>query len=73
MGRRIVANMIMVGFFTSVTGLIGREAVEESIKTSVKPKTVPLNLDAFGSGYEYAHDHYELLPALPKDSAVHSS
>jgi 2-oxoglutarate ferredoxin oxidoreductase subunit gamma len=72
-GRRIVANMIMVGFFTSVTGLIGREVVEESLKTSVKPKTVSLNLEAFGIGFDYAHAHYELLPALPKNSSVSRS
>jgi 2-oxoglutarate ferredoxin oxidoreductase subunit gamma len=53
MGRRIVANMIMAGFFTSVTGLLEREAVEEAIRTSIKEKIVPLNLDAFAKGYEY--------------------
>jgi 2-oxoglutarate ferredoxin oxidoreductase subunit gamma len=73
LGRRIVANMIMVGFFTSVTGLIERETMEESLKATVKPNTMVLNLEAFGIGFEYAHTHYELLTASPKNSTVSSS
>ena len=73
LGRRIVANMIMVGFFTSVTGLIEREMMEESLKATVKPNTIPLNLKAFGIGFEYAQAHCELLTASPKKSTVSSS
>ena len=54
LGRRIVTNVVMLGFFTAVTGVISREAMEMAIQDSVKPKTVPLNLDAFAAGYEYA-------------------
>jgi 2-oxoglutarate ferredoxin oxidoreductase subunit gamma len=55
LGRRIVANVVMLGFFTAVTGIVPRTAVEQAIRTSVKPKTLPLNLRAFSAGYEYAH------------------
>lgn len=54
MGRRIVANMVMLGFFTVVSGLVSKAAMEEAIRSSVKPKTVTLNLEAFLSGYKYA-------------------
>jgi 2-oxoglutarate ferredoxin oxidoreductase subunit gamma len=54
LGRRIVANMIMLGFLTAVSGLVSRESMLEALKTSVKPKTVELNLRAFSTGYEYA-------------------
>jgi 2-oxoglutarate ferredoxin oxidoreductase subunit gamma len=57
LGRRVVANVVMLGFFTAMTGLIEREAMEEAIKTSVKPKTVPLNLEAFAAGYQYAEKY----------------
>lgn len=59
LGRRIVTNMVMLGFFTAVTGIISREAMERAIETSVRPKTVPLNLKAFATGYEYCQkdDH----------------
>jgi 2-oxoglutarate ferredoxin oxidoreductase subunit gamma len=51
LGRRIVANMVMLGFFTAVTGMVGREAVEEAIRTTVRPRTIDLNLKAFATGY----------------------
>jgi 2-oxoglutarate ferredoxin oxidoreductase subunit gamma len=53
MGQRIVANMIVLGFFTAVTGLVTRQAAQKAIQTTVKAKTVPLNLDAFAKGYAY--------------------
>ena len=54
LGRRIVANMVMLGFFTALTGLVSRESMEKALEASVKPKTVALNLEAFGRGYQYA-------------------
>lgn len=51
LGRRIVANMVMLGFFTAVTGLVSREAMEEAIRTTVPPRTIDLNLNAFASGF----------------------
>lgn len=54
LGRRIVANMIMLGFFTAVSGLVSREHMLAALEASVKPKTVALNRQAFSVGYEYA-------------------
>lgn len=54
LGRRVVANVVMLGFFTAVTDLVHRQAMEKAIETSVKAKTVPLNLEAFATGYDYA-------------------
>ena len=54
LGRRIVANLVMLGFFLSVTGLGSPQSLEKAIKTTVKPKTIPLNLKAFESGLKYA-------------------
>lgn len=53
LGRRIVANVVMLGFFTAASGIVSPRSVEEAIKTTVKAKTVPLNLDAFDTGYQY--------------------
>lgn len=55
LGRRIVANLVMLGFFTAVTGVVSRQALEKAIETTVKPSTVPLNLQAFTTGFEYQH------------------
>jgi 2-oxoglutarate ferredoxin oxidoreductase subunit gamma len=54
LGRRIVANMVMLGFFTATGGYVSRAAMEEAVRTSVPPRTVDLNLAAFQTGYEYA-------------------
>ncbi|MDH5508703.1 MAG: 2-oxoacid:acceptor oxidoreductase family protein [Anaerolineae bacterium] len=54
LGRRIVTNVIMLGFFTAVTGIVKRTSLEKAIESSVKSKTIPLNLQAFATGYEYA-------------------
>lgn len=56
LGRRVVANVLMLGFFTAVTGLIRKEAMEQAIVSSVKPVTIPLNLQAFQTGFEYARE-----------------
>ena len=54
LGRRIVANVVMLGFITASTGLVKRDSMEETIKSSVKEKTIPLNMKAFETGYQYA-------------------
>ncbi|HET7087445.1 MAG TPA: 2-oxoacid:acceptor oxidoreductase family protein [Anaerolineae bacterium] len=54
LGGRIMANMVMLGFFTGVTGLVDREAMREAIESSVKAQTAPLNLQAFEVGFEHA-------------------
>jgi 2-oxoglutarate ferredoxin oxidoreductase subunit gamma len=55
LGRRIVANMVMLGFVTRHMELVERAALEESIRTSVRADTLPLNLQAFELGYEYTN------------------
>ncbi len=54
LGRRLVANIVMLGFVTAVTGVVGRDAIEEAIRTTVPPKTIDLNMRAFQAGYDYA-------------------
>jgi len=59
MGRRIVANIVMLGAFTAVTGLISKDAMLESVRSSVPAKTIDLNVKAFEAGYEYARRQKE--------------
>lgn len=54
LGNRIVANIVMVGFFAAVTGVVSREAAEEAVRSTVRARTVPLNLRAFAAGFEHA-------------------
>ncbi len=53
LGRRIVANVVMLGFLTRFTALVDRDGMEKTIESSVKPGTVTLNLEAFDRGYCY--------------------
>jgi len=53
MGKKVVANMVMLGFFTAVTKAVSTEAMKQAIKTSVPKGTEELNLKAFQKGYEY--------------------
>jgi 2-oxoglutarate ferredoxin oxidoreductase subunit gamma len=53
LGRKIVANIVMLGFFAAVTDVISVEAMREAVRTSVPKGTEELNLRAFEKGYEY--------------------
>ena len=61
LGRKIVANMVVLGFFATHTDIVPPEAIKESIETSVRPKTIPLNLEAFQIGFEYVMDKEQIL------------
>lgn len=52
LGRKIVANVVMLGALTGITNLVSKEAMLEAILTSVPPKTKDLNEQAFTAGYE---------------------
>ena len=53
LGRRLVLNMVMVGFVTGLTGLIEPEAARKSVADSVPKGTEALNTAAFEKGLEY--------------------
>lgn len=53
LGRKLILNVVMVGFITAVTGVASPEAVRKSIRESVPPGTEKLNLAAFEKGLEY--------------------
>jgi 2-oxoglutarate ferredoxin oxidoreductase subunit gamma len=53
LGKRMVLNSVMVGFFTSVTRLLEPEAVRQAVLDSVPSTFRDLNLKAFERGYEY--------------------
>lgn len=61
LGRRIVANVVMLGFCTGLLDFISRESMEKALESSVKPKTLPLNLRAFETGYTYALETLQLV------------
>jgi 2-oxoglutarate ferredoxin oxidoreductase subunit gamma len=53
LGRRIVANIVMLGAFVAITGLLDTNAIKEAIKENIPKGTEELNLAAFEKGYEF--------------------
>jgi 2-oxoglutarate ferredoxin oxidoreductase subunit gamma len=53
LGKRMVLNSVMVGFFTAVTRLIEPDAVRKAVADSVPSGFRELNLKAFEKGYDY--------------------
>lgn len=53
LGKKMVLNIVMVGFFTAVTNLIDVDAMRKAVKDSVPLGTEDLNLRAFDKGYNY--------------------
>ncbi|MGD0222149.1 MAG: 2-oxoacid:acceptor oxidoreductase family protein [Terriglobia bacterium] len=53
LGRKLVLNMVMVGFVTALAGLATPQAVRKAIADSVPKGTEKLNLAAFEKGLEF--------------------
>jgi len=56
LGRKMVVNIVVVGFFCAVTGLVGLDAMRRAVKASVPAGTEELNLKAFDRGYAYGQE-----------------
>jgi 2-oxoglutarate ferredoxin oxidoreductase subunit gamma len=53
LGKKMVLNIVMVGFFAAVTGLVDADALRKAVADSVPPHFADLNLKAFDKGFEY--------------------
>ena len=54
LGRSVVANVVMLGFLTGVTGIVSQEAMEQAIRDTAPRGTEELNLKAFQTGLQMA-------------------
>src|ERR1700746_1813864 len=63
LGKRMVLNSVMVGFFTAVTKLLTPEAVRKAVADSVPPSFRELNLKALEKGFEYGNNATPVIPA----------
>lgn len=52
LGRRMVMNVVTVGFLSAVAGLLDRDALRRAITESVNEASRELNLRAFERGFE---------------------
>jgi 2-oxoglutarate ferredoxin oxidoreductase subunit gamma len=53
LGRRIVANMAMIGSVTAAAKILNPQSVEKAIVRFVPRGTDKLNLEAFRTGYDF--------------------
>ena len=65
LGKRMVLNIVMVGFFAAVTQLLKPDAVRNAIADSVPSSFRDLNLKAFDKGYEYGQAALAAGPERP--------
>ena len=56
LGIKIVANVVMLGFFTAITKLVSYESMQKALPGLVPEKALPMNLKAFDRGYKYGNE-----------------
>jgi 2-oxoglutarate ferredoxin oxidoreductase subunit gamma len=54
MGKRIVANIVMLGYFSAVTDVVSLDSIKKSLLENVPKGTEDLNIKAFELGYSHA-------------------
>ncbi len=59
LGNRIIANLVMLGFFTAVTKIASPEAMKKALPGLVPGRFLDLNIKAFDKGYDYGLDTLE--------------
>ena len=68
MGRKIIMNIITVGFFSAITQVTSHDATRKAVESSVPPGTQELNLKAFETGYQYGKKLLEEKPTKAKST-----
>ncbi|MCC6395853.1 MAG: 2-oxoacid:acceptor oxidoreductase family protein [Bacteroidetes bacterium] len=54
LGKRMVLNIVMMGFYGAVAGVTSKEALRKAVEVSVPKGTEALNLSAFEKGWTFA-------------------
>ncbi|MGD9347260.1 MAG: 2-oxoacid:acceptor oxidoreductase family protein [Candidatus Aminicenantes bacterium] len=66
LGNRIIANLVMLGFFTAVTKVVTPDAMKQALPGLVPDRFLDLNIRAFDKGYEYGLRILEESKQKPK-------
>jgi 2-oxoglutarate ferredoxin oxidoreductase subunit gamma len=61
-GKRMVLNIVMIGFFAAVTQLVKPESLRRAVAESVPEHFMGLNLKAFDKGFERGQAKLRDLP-----------
>lgn len=73
LGKKMVLNSVMVGFFAAVSGKLKRESLRQAIAESVPSAFVDLNLKAFDKGFEYGTSKVHGTSESDLEHAVHAA
>jgi 2-oxoglutarate ferredoxin oxidoreductase subunit gamma len=57
LGKRMVLNIVMTGFFGAVSGLLQRDSLRQAVESSVPSAFRELNLKAYDKGFDYGLAH----------------
>jgi 2-oxoglutarate ferredoxin oxidoreductase subunit gamma len=53
LGNKIVANVVMLGFFTAASGAVSPDSMKKVISETVPKRFIDLNMKAFDMGHEH--------------------
>lgn len=56
LGNRIIANLVMLGFFTAVTKVVSSDAMKKALPGLVPGRFLELNIKAFDRGHEFGQE-----------------
>jgi 2-oxoglutarate ferredoxin oxidoreductase subunit gamma len=70
LGKKMVLNIVMVGFFAAVAKVLQPESLRQAVLESVPPAFKELNEKAFNAGFKYGIEHPETVPEYSAQSAV---
>lgn len=63
LGNRLYANMVMLGFFVAVTGIVTRDAILKALPGTVSDRLLAKNIEALNRGYESGQEQINAVPA----------
>lgn len=69
LGKRIVANIVMLGFITRRFDLVPRESIEKAILRRIPKGTEELNMGAFQAGWDLAEGKRSVKKGRPEEDA----
>ncbi len=62
-GNRLFTNLVVLGFFSAVTGACSPDAMKKALPGLVPDRFLKKNMTAFDKGYEYGVAQHEALAA----------
>jgi 2-oxoglutarate ferredoxin oxidoreductase subunit gamma len=71
LGKKMVLNVVMVGFLCAITKAVSPEACRQAVIHSVPARFQELNLNAFDRGYQYGLDLLAKGPEPTREGVNH--